>query len=120
MPALDMYGFIDSVFTSVPAIRISKNGGDYDDDGIWEDGIESRHNHAVNIQQASDREIDFLSQGGERITDARRIYINDGVDASISPSDIWEFLGQRWKCISMDNKHWRSYCKVIVSRIDAQ
>ena len=120
MPALDMFGFVDSVFVSVSAVRISTDGGDYDDDGIWQDGVETKHDHTVTIQPASDREINFLNQGGERIVDARRIYINDGVDVSISPTDMWEFSGQRWKCISMDSRPWRSYCKLIVSRVDAQ
>jgi hypothetical protein len=32
----------------------------------------------VNIQPLSDKEIDFLRQGGQRIVDPRKIYVNNG------------------------------------------
>jgi hypothetical protein len=117
--SLDMMGHIDPVFTSIPATRTSNTGGSYVD-GIWVGGGAITTPHTVNIQPASDREIETLTKGGERIVDARRIYVNDGIDASISQADIWEFAGQRYKCHKLDNRPWRNYCKAIVSRIDVQ
>lgn len=115
--SLDMSGHIDPVFKSVPANRIATTGGGYVN-GIWVDGVETVTPHTVTIQPATDREIETLEKGGERIVDARRVYVNDGVLAAIAQADIWEFDGQRWKCHKLDNRPWRNYCKAIVSRMD--
>lgn len=117
--SLDMRGHVDSVFKSIDATRIASSGGGYVD-GLWIEGTTTTTLHTVNIQPATDREIDAIEKGGERIIDARRVYVNDGIDASIKESDIWEFDGQRWKCHKLDNRPWRNYCKAIVSRFDNQ
>ena len=117
--SLDMRGHIDQTFKSVPATRTAFTGGSYVD-GLWVDGTEVITPHTVTIQPATDREIDAIEKGGERIVDARRVYVNDGVDASISQADVWEFSGQKWKCHKLDNRPWRNYCKAIVSRFDDQ
>ncbi|MDO9345038.1 MAG: hypothetical protein Q7T99_16295 [Pseudomonas sp.] len=117
--SLNMEGQIDGVFESVEASRTVDTGGAWVD-GIWTPGIPSTTPYIVNIQPASDREIDFLRQGGERITDARRIYINQGDMQLIDQTGTWAFLGQQWKAVKVDNRYWRNYCKVIVMRIDDQ
>ena len=117
--SLDMEGHIGDVFESIPANRVSKTGGAYVL-GIWTDGTETTTPHTVTIQPASDREIQVLSKGSERILDLRRVYVNDGVLASISQADDWLFDGQRWKTVKLDNRPWRNYCKAIVSRYDEQ
>lgn len=83
-------------------------------------GTTDTKDYTVNIQQASDREVDFIRQGGERITDVRRIYINDGEMQLIDQTGVWTFLSQQWKATACDNRYWRDYCKVIVMRIDDQ
>jgi len=117
--SLDMGGHIDPVFTSVPATRIARVGGGYDSEGNYQPATDVPTPHTVNIQPATDREIEVLEKGGERIVDARVIHVNDGIDASIQKSDVWEFEGQSWKCHELDNRHWRNYCRAVVSRIDA-
>lgn len=117
--SLDMSGHIDPVFTSIPATRIAKTGGGYGADGIYQPGTETSTSHTVNIQPATDREIETLEKGGERIKDARVLHVNDGIDASISPSDVWQFDGQSYKCHDLDNRYWRNYCRAVVSRIDS-
>lgn len=116
---LDMAGTIDDVFESIPATRTSYSGGGYVD-GIYVDGTETTEPHTVNVQPASAREIETLEKGGERIVDGRRIYVNDGLLASISQGDTWEFDGQKWKCHALDNRPWRNYCRAIVGRFDVQ
>ena len=116
--SLLMGGQIDAVFQSVAASR-TVTGGTWVD-GIWIPGLPVTTEYVVNIQPATDREIDFIRQGGERIVDARRIYINDGDMQLIDQTGTWEFLGQQWKSVKVDNRYWRNYCKVIVSRIDDQ
>lgn len=117
--SLNMEGQIDGVFESVEASRAVDTGGAWVD-GIWMPGTPSATPYIVNIQSASDREVDFLRQGGERITDARRIYINQGDMQLIDQTGTWTFLGQQWKAVKVDNRYWRNYCKVIVMRIDDQ
>lgn len=117
--SLNMEGQIDGVFESVEASRTVDDGGAWVD-GIWTPGTPSTAPYIVNIQPASDREVDFLRQGGERITDARRIYINQGDMQLIDQTGTWAFLGQQWKAVKVDNRYWRNYCKVIVMRIDDQ
>lgn len=120
---LDMAGHVDSVFRSVPATRTPYTGT-HDADGIFQRTAGAPVPHNVNIQPASDREIQSLAAGGERITDVRRIYVNDGLIAGITPADIWAFDEghgmQQWKCAAMDCRPWRNYCKLIVVRIDDQ
>ena len=117
--SLNMEGQIDGVFESVEASRTADTGGAWVD-GIWTPGMPSTTPYIVNIQPASDREVDFLRQGGERITDARRTYINQGDMQLIDQTGTWTFLGQQWKAVKVDNRYWRNYCKVIVMRIDDQ
>lgn len=117
--SLDMRNHIGSVFKSGPATRISRSVGGYVD-GIYQDTIETTTPHTITVQPATDKEIETIEKGGERIKDARRIYVNDGIDASIKPSDLWEFDGQLFKCHKLDNRPWRNYCRAVISRIDDQ
>ncbi len=117
--SLNMEGQIDGVFESVEASRTVDAGGSWVG-GIWTPGTPSTTPYIVNIQPASDREVDFLRQGGERINDARRVYINQGDMQLIDQTGTWTFLGQQWKAVKVDNRYWRNYCKVIVMRIDDQ
>ncbi|AVD86193.1 hypothetical protein [Pseudomonas sp. SWI44] len=116
--SLSMQGHIDGVFQSVPASRTVTGGNLVG--GIWTPGAPVTSQYVVNIQPATDREVDFIRQGGERIVDVRRIYINEGDMQLIDQTGTWEFLGQQWKAVKVDNRYWRNYCKVIVSRIDDQ
>lgn len=116
--SLSMRGHIDNVFKSVPATHVGKSG-------VYVDGILTTVTSApvaftVNIQPVSDKEIDFLRQGGRRIVDPRKIYVNNGDLDSIALDGDWVFLGQRWLVIRTDNRPWRKYCKVIVDRYDQQ
>lgn len=117
--SLDMGGMVDAVFQSVPATRTVVTPGTYVN-GIAVPGSIMNTSYTVNIQSASDREIDFLSEGGERVLDMRRVYVNDGDIQPIDNSGEWVFLGQRWKPLRCDNRYWRNYCKLIVVRLDVQ
>ena len=116
--SLNMEGQIDDVFVSVAASRTVTGGALVE--GIWVPGPPVTTDYRVNIQPASDREVDFIRQGGERITDVRRIYINEGEMQLIDQTGIWTFLSQQWKAVKCDNRWWRNYCKVLVMRIDDQ
>ena len=117
--SLDMSGHIGPVFKSGPATRTSFTGGGYVN-GLWVDGTTTTTSHTVTVQPASDREIETLEKGGDRVVDARRIYVNDGLLAEITQADTWTFDGQEWKCYKLDNRPWRNYCKAIIARFDDQ
>ena len=123
--SLDMFGFVDSVFVSViPATRTSYTGGGYVN-GIYVQGAAVQSTHTINLQPLSGKEISFIDLGAERQHDTRKIYVNDGDLYSISESDTWAFeTGQgvngNYKTIWLDNRPWRNYCKIIVSRFDDQ
>jgi len=116
--SLDMKYHIDNVFKSVPATHVGKSGSYVN--GIWQSTTSAPVSFKVNIQPLNDKEIDFLRQGGQRILDPRKIYVNSGDLSQIELDGEWVFLGQRWKIIRTDNRPWRNYCKVIVDRYDVQ
>ncbi len=116
---LSMRGHIDGAFQSTPADRTSKTGGQYVD-GRWVSGTPTVTAHVVNIQPATDREIDFIQNAGERVIDVRRVYVNDSTLYTFDEADTWTFSGVAgtFKTISIDDRPWRAYTKIIVSRID--
>ena len=118
--SLDMEGHIDDTFESFEAIRYATVDGYRDADGVWVEGTTTTTPHSVNAQPLTDREFVSLSGGNERIQDTRNLWINDGTGASIQEADEWEFDGQRWRCLKLDNRPYRNYCKVTVTRLDVQ
>ena len=116
--SLDMFGHIDDTFESTIAARIPVTGSYVN--GKWVDASNTATPHTVNLQSASDKEIQALNDGGERIVDVRRVYVNDGILANIAPSDDWTFenVDGVFKTVKLDNRPWRNYCKIIVSRKD--
>ena len=119
--SLDMSGHIDDVFESATVTRIFEIAGYRDPNtGLWVNGTTDTSSHSATIQPATTREVDSLSQGGERLKDVRHLWINDGTTAKVIEADLWEFEGQTWRCVGLDNRQWRNYCKVTVSRLDVQ
>lgn len=116
---IDMIGHVDGVLESIEAHRRVMRG-DWGANGLWVEDWGPWEPYTVNIQPASDREVEFLRNGGERILDARRVYVNDGEMEVITLEGEWLFLGVRWKTVKCDNRYWNSYCKLIVTRLDDQ
>ena len=123
LTSIDMSGHIDDVFQSHVGTRRAKTG-DYVD-GIWEDGPEVVTTHKVNMQPLNQEDINFLTLGGERIQDTRKVYINDRTIANVSSEDIWTFVDVngfvvdgKFKCISADNRTARTVTKAYVVRLD--
>lgn len=118
--ALDMGGTVDGDFQSTPAQRHPKSGGYVD--GIWKADAAAKPipGYIVTLQAVSPRELQSITSGGERVVDARRVYINDGDLTELDNGDKWEFdtVDGVFKVLKLDNRPWRNYCKLIVSRID--
>ena len=118
-----MLGHIDANFVSMDANQITVTGGDYDDDGIWQDGTEIASPYSATIQPLNSREINNLNIGGERVNDYRKIYVNEGDFHALSPSAYWEFDAnnagiQRYKVYQSDIRVSRAYAKLVVVLID--
>jgi len=117
--SLDMSGHISGTFQSTPASRTNRTGGQYVD-GQWVEGAPTVTAHVVNIQPATAREIDFLQSAGERVIDVRRVYVNDSTLYTFGEADTWTFDGVDgvFKTVSIDDRPWRTYTKLMVSRLD--
>lgn len=122
---LDFEGHIDEDFETHDGVRIVQAVTRVDGKAVR--GPEVTSTRRVNVQPASDKEIQALAIGGERIVDVRVVRINDGGDYSLTPPDHWEFKGLRgrpdlpgrYKTVRLDNRPWRNYCKAIVTLVDA-
>lgn len=82
----------------------------------------------ANVQPVSDREIEFLQIGAERINDVRVIHRNDGkgIDVS-SPGQLADILvfaetpdrpAAWWKSIATDYRPWHNFCRAVVAKLD--
>lgn len=121
MTVLNMRGCVDGVFQSTTATRTTTTEGSYVD-GVWVPGVQTTSTFSVNVQPVSQQELDFLTKGGERVMDLRRVYVNSGPIGEIDETGEWSFLGLKWKAIRVDNRYTfgRWYCKCIVDRIGDQ
>lgn len=83
----------------------------------------------ANIQAATDREIEFLSNGGERINDVRIVHRNDGLGIQVSApdklADILIFSDNPgvteptwWKALKVDYRPWHNFCHATIVRLD--
>ncbi len=115
--SLDMFGFVDDVMTTGAITRIYRENGSYVD-GIWQDGIVNASRHVATVQPLSPVEAQNIDIGGNRIKDYRKIYINDGTMAVISPQDEWVIDSINYKTVDIDNRPSRNYCKITVFRMD--
>lgn len=120
MAALDMSGHIDGEFKSVNATRQTDSGSRVG--GRWVPSLSDPIPHTVNLQPVSARRIQNLTRGGRRLIDARTVYVNDGDLYSVLESDLWKFDGIDgvFEAVEMDNRPWRNYCRIVVSRVDDQ
>lgn len=82
----------------------------------------------ANVQPASDREIEFLSIGAERVNDVRVVHRNDGKGIDVStPGNLADILvfaetpdkePTWWKAVATDFRPWRNFCRSVVVKLD--
>lgn len=82
----------------------------------------------ANVQPASDKEIEFLQIGAERINDIRVIHRNDGKGIEVSTegnlADILVFAetpdkpATWWKAIATDYRPWHNFCRAVIAKLD--
>lgn len=116
---LEMSGHIDDFFQSFDVTYQTKTSGYVN--GLPAEMLSEPVPFMANVQPATDREINMLNLGNQRIIDVRKIYVNDGDLSIVKLNGLWNFLGETWKTMWLDNRYpRRSYCKAIVTRIDPQ
>ena len=115
---LDMFGHIDGCLQTHTGTRIT-DAGARGADGIWVPIPLVATTHQVTLQPASPKEIDSI-EGGDRLKDVRRCYINDGDLYALGPRDEWTFSGLAgtYTVHAMDNRPARNYCKLLVALND--
>ena len=120
--AIDMSGMIDGNFTSTTVTLISSVDGDYDSDGIWNDGATTTTTFKAAIQPVNPKEIVGLDLGSERVDDMRKIYPASNIDFKLSPCMTLQFddgLGVKtYRIVKSDIRPWHSYVKIICEVID--
>jgi hypothetical protein len=82
----------------------------------------------ANVQPVSDKEIEFLQIGAERINDVRVIHRNDGKGIEVSTegklADILVFAetpdkpATWWKSVATDFRPWHNFCRAVVAKLD--
>lgn len=115
MGVFEMNGEIDNDFTTTEVVHV-KEGGTYVD-GVFVSQVAGRQSLSACIQPMSNREIAYLENGGERISDARKLYITQAIDG-LDLRSRFEFFGQVWKVFEFDARPENTYYKIIVARVD--
>lgn len=120
--SLNMLGHLVGDFVSHPQIEVLKVGSTIVDHEHVRT-LESRAFFKGNVQASPSADIEFLQIGAERVTDIRVVHRNDGGGIDVSRpgelADVLKFQGAYWKCLSVDYRPWRSYCRAIVVKLDA-
>lgn len=118
MSLLDFEGFIDDgYFKSTSGTRTGVSVT-YTDGKAVETTTETTYSR-LNVQPLNQRDINFLQDGGERIQDTRKVYVNEAV-SDISEDDRWTFddVSGTFKCTGIDNRPWRNYCRFYAIKVD--
>jgi hypothetical protein len=121
--AFNMDDLIDFDFQT-HTIKVLQQSGEYVD-GTYVVSANTSQSYEGTVQPLNERERQALDQGGQRVIDARKIYINGYNNIEISPADIVvisdipnnELVG-RFKVFATDIRRARGYCKIMVGAID--
>lgn len=73
----------------------------------------------VTLQALNPDEIKYIT-GGQRISDTRKFYLNDGTVISPENGDKIEIDGDLWSVVIADNRPWHNYCKAIIVKNDTK
>lgn len=115
MGIFDMTGEVDYDFTTHDVVFVKDEGQFID--GAWVQVDGERKTYQACVQPVGGRELSFLQNGGERISDFRKLYITQKIEG-LELDGVFEFLGQRWKVVDFDDRPENTYTKITVARID--
>jgi hypothetical protein len=124
---LNMRGHVSGPFITHPGVVLNRYTSEIID---FEPAITLSYTDTfnANVQPVSDKEIEFLQIGAERINDVRVIHRNDGKGISVSTdgnlADILVFAETTdkpvtwWKSIATDFRPWHNFCRAVVAKLD--
>lgn len=124
---LNMRGHISGPFITHPGVVLNRYTSEVID---FEPVITLSYTDtfSANVQPVSDKEIEFLQIGAERINDVRVIHRNDGKGIKVSTAgklaDILVFAETPdepvtwWKSIATDFRPWHNFCRAVVAKLD--
>lgn len=118
MSILDMMGVnsgMDDV--EIVIIRGGSNGAGFINGRYYPGDASGREEKSVTLQSVNPNEINFIT-GGQRISDVRKFYLNDGTELHAENGDKVEINGTIWTVESADNRPWHNYCKAIIVKHD--
>lgn len=115
---LNMSGLISGGFNSGFNVRFIPETTTFVD-GIAVQSQKPAIKFAATVQPLNPKEIEHIGEGLDRIKDYRKIYVNDGaISKCESLEGHFEFLGSKWRFVSVDYRPRSSYLKAIVARFD--
>lgn len=123
---LNMMGHVSGPFITHPAVTLERYATRFINHKPAV-SLEYTDTFAANIQQATEREIEFLNIGGERINDVRVVHRNDGKGIIVSVgenlADLLIFSDgiteeTYWKSVNTDYRPWHNFCRATVVRLD--
>ncbi len=118
--------FLGSAFYTHNIIVSSQHQGAYNNDGVWEQGETATSTYKANVQPIEYRKRVHLEKDGERLRDARCVYISNAQDIRVAPADTValydqvdnQFIGD-FRVLGVDIRKNRQYCKLYVGIVDA-
>lgn len=124
---LNMRGHVSGPFITHPGVVLNRYTSEIVD---FEPALTLSYTDSfnANVQPVSDKEIEFLQIGAERINDVRVIHRNDGKGIEVSvPGQLADILvfaetpGKEptwWKSIATDYRPWHNFCRAVVAKLD--
>jgi hypothetical protein len=103
----------------------SQHNGSYNEDGVWVQGDTATSNYKANVQPIDYRKRIHLEKDGQRLRDARQIYLSNAEDIRVAPADtviiydkVDHALVGEFRVLGVDIRKTRQYCKLIVGIVD--
>lgn len=121
--------YVDGIYVSRDTTGLEQHGRSQYGRAQFQDGIavsrpdieiETESEHRANVQPLNPKERQAIEEGGQRLLDARKIYISDGSAPKVFPSDrvVIEGIEGEYEVVQSDIRETRQYCKIIVSKAD--
>ena len=124
---LNMRGHVSGPFVTHKGVILNRYSSEIVDfEPVF--GLTYTDSFNANVQPVSDKEIEFLQIGAERINDVRVIHRNDGKGIEVSvPGQLADILvfaetpdkePTWWKSIATDYRPWHNFCRAVVAKLD--
>ena len=116
MSSFQMYGVVTGDFDNRYNVEYFPSIGNWIN-GEWVENSTNGQRLVANVQPVGGREISYLNNGGERISDARTLYITQPIK-DLNLDGVFKFLGESWKIFRFDARPENTYYKIIIARVD--